>query len=72
MLPEQRAEQAPATEPLHVTIPARERLREACQVMPEQPRTLDRSRLVDGPLTTLDSDEMRRVERTLLAVLGFS
>jgi len=60
----------PALEPLHVTIGARDRLRETCQVMPEQPRTLDRARLVDGPLTTLSAAEMARVERTLMAVLG--
>lgn len=60
----------PAKEPLHVTIPARDRLRETCQVMPEQPRTLDRSRLTGGPLTTLTADEMAKVEKVLLAVLG--
>ena len=60
----------PAKEPLHITIPARDRLREACQVMPEQPRTLDRSRLADGPLTTLTAQEMAKVEKVLLAVLG--
>ncbi|MBI3374172.1 MAG: type II toxin-antitoxin system PemK/MazF family toxin [Betaproteobacteria bacterium] len=60
----------PAKEPLHVTIPARDRLREACQVMPEQPRTLDRSRLAGGPLTTLNAEEMAKVEKVLRAVLG--
>lgn len=60
----------PSMEPLHVTIRARDRLHESCQVMPEQPRTLDRSRLVDGPLTALDREEMARVERAMLAVLG--
>jgi mRNA interferase MazF len=57
-------------EPLHVTIPARDRLRETCQVMPEQPRTLDRARLADGPLTVLSAEEMAKVEKSLLAVLG--
>jgi mRNA interferase MazF len=60
----------PAMEPLRVTIAARDRLREACQVMPEQPRTLDRTRLADGPLTILTAEEMAKVERALLAVLG--
>jgi len=60
----------PAMEPLRVTIAARDRLREACQVMPEQPRTLDRARLADGPLTILTAEEMAKVERALLAVLG--
>jgi mRNA interferase MazF len=57
-------------EPLHVTIPARDRLLQTCQVMPEQPRTLDRTRLGDGPLTTLSPDEMRAVEASFKAVTG--
>jgi len=57
-------------EPLHVTIPARDRLRQACQVMPEQPRTLDRTRLADGPLTRLTPEEMSAVERSFRAVTG--
>jgi mRNA interferase MazF len=57
-------------EPLHVTIPARDRLLQVCQVMPEQPRTLDRTRLADGPLTTLSQEEMRAVEASFKAVTG--
>jgi mRNA interferase MazF len=57
-------------EPLHVTIGARDELAETCQVMPEQPRTLDRKRLIEGPLTRLTDDELRNVERSLIAVLG--
>jgi mRNA interferase MazF len=57
-------------EPLHVTVQARDRLLRPCQVVPEQPRTLDRRRLVDGPLTTLSSEELLAVERSLAAVLG--
>lgn len=59
-----------AKEPLHVTIEARDRLLQTCQVVPEQPRTLDRKRLVHGPLTTLRSEELLAVERSLAAVLG--
>lgn len=57
-------------EPLHITIPARDRLLQTCQVMPEQPRTLDRNRLRDGPLTLATSEEMKAVEKSLMAVLG--
>jgi mRNA interferase MazF len=60
----------PSKVPLHVTIPARENLRTACQVVPEQPRTLDRRRLVKGPLARITAAEMGAVERSLLAVLG--
>jgi mRNA interferase MazF len=59
-----------AQEPLHITIEARDRLLQACQVVPAQPRILDRKRLVDGPLTTLRSEELLAVERSLAAVLG--
>lgn len=58
-------------EPLHVTIPAREGLREASQVVPEQPRTLDRIRLVKGPIAALTAEEMAAVARSFLAVAGF-
>jgi len=39
--------------------------------MTEQPRTLDRQRLIKGPLTRLTPDEMLRVERSFKAVVGF-
>ena len=57
-------------EPLHVTVSARDRLHAACQVMTEQPRTLDRARLLDGPLAQLTADEMAAVERSFKAVTG--
>jgi mRNA interferase MazF len=57
-------------EPLHVTIPKRDDLEQACQVMTEQPRTLDRQRLIKGPLTRLTADELERVERSFKAVVG--
>jgi mRNA interferase MazF len=59
-----------AKEPLHITIEARDTLLQTCQIVPEQPRTLDRRRLVGGPLTRLQSEEMAAVERSLTAVLG--
>ena len=57
-------------EPLHVTVVARDSLEEDCQVMPEQPRTLDRRRLIEGPLTRLSNEELAAVERSLMAVMG--
>ncbi|GIK35054.1 MAG: mRNA interferase [Gammaproteobacteria bacterium] len=59
-----------STQPLRIAIPARDELRQDCQVMPEQPRTLDRRRLTKGPLTRLRPAEMEAVERSLLAVMG--
>lgn len=60
----------PSKAPLHVTIAARDDLQRDCQVMPEQPRTVDRTRLVTGPLTRLTPGEMAAVERSFLAVVG--
>jgi len=60
----------PSKEPLHVTIPQRDDLEQTCQVMTEQPRTLNRRRIVEGPLTRLTPDEMQLVERSFKAVVG--
>jgi mRNA interferase MazF len=53
-----------------VTVPARDRLREACQIVVDQPRALDRTRLGEGPLTVLTPAEFAAVERSLRVVLG--
>ena len=60
----------PEVHPLRVTVVARGRLRADSQVVVEQPRTLDRDRIGDGPLTELTAAEMTHVEESLLAVLG--
>lgn len=60
----------PNFEKWRIPIPARDRLRKNCQVVTEQPRALDRSRLADGPLTALANTEMQQVEKALLAILG--
>ena len=64
------SEVRPQAEPLRVTVAARGGLRAESQVVVEQPRTLDRRRLGEGPLTELTGEEMARVEESLLAVLG--
>jgi mRNA interferase MazF len=53
-----------------VTIRARDRLLKDCQVIVDKPRTLDRKRFGDGPLTALTAEEMARVEKSFLAVCG--
>ena len=53
-----------------ITVPARDRLAETCQVVVDQPRALDRTRIGDGPLTVLTPPEMSAVERSLRVVLG--
>lgn len=53
-----------------ISVPARDRLRESCQVVVDQPRALDRTRIGDGPLTMLTRPELLAVERSLRVVLG--
>jgi mRNA interferase MazF len=53
-----------------VTLPARDRLLKPCQVITDQPRAIDRTRIGEGPLTALTEEEMAEVERGLRAVLG--
>jgi mRNA interferase MazF len=53
-----------------VTVPARDRLEEVCQVVVDQPRALDRTRIGEGPLTVLTPEELAAVEQSLLVVLG--
>jgi mRNA interferase MazF len=60
----------PAFKLWRISVPARDRLTEACQVVVDQPRALDRARVGDGPLTTLTSGELSAVERSLRVVLG--
>ncbi|MDE0348139.1 MAG: type II toxin-antitoxin system PemK/MazF family toxin [Gammaproteobacteria bacterium] len=64
------SEVRPEVHPLRVTVGARGRLRTDSQVVVEQPRTVDRDRIGDGPLTELTAAEMMQVEESLLAVLG--
>jgi mRNA interferase MazF len=56
--------------PLRIRIEARDRLLRDCFVMIEHLRACDSSRLTDGPLTALTTDEMAAVEKTLKAVTG--
>ena len=53
-----------------LTVPARDRLRDDCQVVVDQPRSLDRARIGEGPLTVLTPAELAAVERSLRVVLG--
>ena len=60
----------PSFAPLRVRVQARDRLLKDSFVVIEQIRALDRSRFLEGPLTTLHQEEMVEVEKSLKAVLG--
>lgn len=55
---------------MRVLLRARDRLQQDCQVLVDQPRTLDHGRLGDGPLTQLTSKELAQVNQALQVVLG--
>jgi len=57
-------------EGLRYAIAPRDRLLKRCYTMPEQTRALDLNRFSDGPLTTLNANEMAAVERSLMGVFG--
>lgn len=59
------------TEPLRVPVSARDRLKRPSYIMVEKMRALDRDYFGEGPITTLTSEEMAAVEKSLKAVLGF-
>ena len=60
----------PGAEALRVPIPARDRLLRDSYAMAEQPRSLDRTRLSEGPLTSLTEAEMAALEQALRWVMG--
>jgi mRNA interferase MazF len=60
----------PKARSLRIHVPARNRLARDSYVMIEKIRALDSARFGEGPLAVLTSEEMARVERSLLAVLG--
>ncbi len=53
-----------------ITITARDRLLKDCQVIVDQPRALDKTRIGEGPLTQLTESEMAAVERSLSVIFG--
>ena len=59
-------------EALRVPISARDRLLRECWAMAEQPRTLDRNRISEGPLTRLSAAEMDALGQALRAALGLA
>jgi mRNA interferase MazF len=53
-----------------ITVTARNRLLKDCQIIVDQPRTLDRTRFGEGPLAVLSEAKMVSVERAFLGVCG--
>jgi mRNA interferase MazF len=62
----------PGARALRVPVRHREGVGQQAVATADQPRSLDRSRLGDGPLATLSPEELAELERALLGVLGIS
>lgn len=60
----------PSFQHWRITLRARDRLVKDCQIIVDQPRALDRGRFGEGPLTTLTTEEMGTLEKSLKAVMG--
>jgi mRNA interferase MazF len=59
-------------EPLRIRVSAGGRLGRDSDLLIDQLRAIDNKRLLEGPLTRLDSDSMRSIEHALLEVLDLS
>ena len=55
---------------LRIALEPRDRLKRPSFVMVDRMRAIDRTLLAEGPLTSLTREEMHRVEKSLLAILG--
>jgi len=58
--------------PLRIRVSAREHLRHDSDLLIDQLRAIDNKRLLEGPLTRLDTESMRRVGQALLEVLDLT
>ena len=65
-------QQRRGTEALRVHLAARDRLLRDSYAMAEQPRALDRTRIGEGPLTTLSAEEMAALELALRGAMGMA
>ncbi len=57
-------------DPLRLRVRARDRLRADSDVLVDQVRAIDNLRLVDGPIASLTTEEMARLQEYALEVLG--
>ena len=57
-------------EPLRLRVNGRERLERDSDLLIDQIRAIDNQRLVTGPLAFLNAEEMSRIYRAILEVMG--
>jgi mRNA interferase MazF len=57
-------------EPLRLRVNSRERLERDSDLLIDQIRAIDNQRLVTGPLAFLNAEEMSRIYRAILEVMG--
>jgi len=55
---------------MRIAVKARQRVLKNCYVMVEHITALDRSRISEGPLTSLTSKEIEATEQSIRAILG--
>ncbi|WP_198949822.1 type II toxin-antitoxin system PemK/MazF family toxin [Synechococcus sp. 1G10] len=65
-------QQRRGAEALRVSVPARDRLLRESYAMAEQPRALERTRIGEGPLTSLSAEEMAVLEQALRGAMGMA
>jgi len=58
------------TNPLRLTLKARDKLQQDSDIMIDQPRAIDNQRITSEPLTTLSKTEMTTVEQYMKIILG--
>lgn len=57
-------------EPLRLRVNGRKRLERDSDLLIDQIRAIDNQRLVTGPLTLLNAEEMSRIYRAIMEVMG--
>jgi mRNA interferase MazF len=57
-------------EPLRIRIPAAGRLPKASDLLMDQMRAIDNSRLIKGPLLRLSNVQMKQIGRAFLEIIG--
>ena len=58
--------------PLRIRVPAQHKLKEDSDLLVDQIRAIDNTRLIKGPLATLTSDLIQRIHNSICLIVGFN